>query len=105
LQQAGFNTQIPPATTDLMAKTTIRYPAGQESAAKALQAQVPGVVMVRTHDSSGVMLLLGNNGVQVKSLMSASHTPTGGQTSSSSASSSSSGSASVTTAADAGCIN
>jgi hypothetical protein len=64
--------------------------------------------MVRTHDNSGVTLLLGNNGVQVKSLMSTSQAPTGSsgsQAGSSSASSSSSSGTTVTTAADAGCIN
>jgi LCP family protein required for cell wall assembly len=108
LQQAGFKTQVPASTSDVMAKTTIRYSAGQESAAKALQLQVPGAVMVRTHDNSGVTLLLGNNGVQVKSLMSTSQAPTGSsgsQAGSSSASSSSSSGTTVTTAADAGCIN
>lgn len=106
LQQAGFKTSIPPATTDVLPKTTIRYAPGQESAVKALQAQVPGAVLVRSREVSGVSLVLGDNNVQVKSLMPK---PTTAPSSTSSASSSSSaGSASspaVTTAADAGCID
>lgn len=112
LRKLGFKTTVPPATSDVLAKTTIRYPKGQESAAKALQAQVPGAVMVRSSSVTGVTLLLGNNGVQVKSLMpvkpagSASSSPAaGGSTPASSGSSTSSSAPKVTTAADAGCID
>ncbi len=47
LQAAGFKTEIPPATSDVVAKTLIRYAPGQEAAAKALQVQVPGAVLER----------------------------------------------------------
>jgi LCP family protein required for cell wall assembly len=103
LQQAGFKTQIPPSTSDVLAKTTIRYAPGQESAAKALQAQVPGAVMQSQSGAAGITLLLGNNGVQVKSLMAAAPSqPAGGQATSPA---SPSAAPPVTTAADAGCIN
>jgi LCP family protein required for cell wall assembly len=97
LQAAGFKTQIPPATSDVVAKTMIRYAPGQEAAAKAVQAQVPGAVMERTTEVSTVTLVLGENRVQVKSLMP--------KPSSSSAKPNPSSTPAVTTAADAGCIN
>jgi LCP family protein required for cell wall assembly len=103
LQAAGFKTEIPPASTDVVAKTLIRYAPGQEAAAKALQAQVPGAVLERSPEVSSVTLVLGENKVQVKSLMPPAPKP----------SASASGSVKpgvaatppVTTAADAGCIN
>jgi LCP family protein required for cell wall assembly len=101
LQAAGFKTEIPPASSDVVAKTLIRYAPGQESAAKALQAQVPGAVLEATSEVSSVTLVLGENKVQVKSLMP---TPAPGSASSS-AKPGVSDSPAVTTAADAGCIN
>jgi LCP family protein required for cell wall assembly len=101
LQAAGFKTEIPPASSDVVAKTLIRYAPGQESAAKALQAQVPGAVLEATSEVDSVTLVLGENKVQVKSLMptpapgSASTSPKPGVATS----------PTVTTAADAGCIN
>jgi LCP family protein required for cell wall assembly len=101
LRKAGFKTTIPAATSAVLDKTTIRYPAGQESAAKALQAQVPGAVMSQTTSVSAVTLVLGNNGVQVKSLM-----PAGSSNPAPAPAPATSGSAPVvTTAADGGCIN
>ena len=113
LEQAGFTTTIPPASSDVIARTTIRYPAGQEAAAKAVQQQVPGAVMQQTSDVGGVTLVLGDNGVQVASLMPGG-SPTGatGGSSASPTSGSSSGTsaglpggAELTTAAGAGCVN
>jgi LCP family protein required for cell wall assembly len=101
LQAAGFRTEIPPASSDVVAKTLIRYAPGQEAAAKALQAQVPGAVMEATSEVSSVTLVLGENKVQVKSLMP---TPAPGSASTS-AKPGVSESPTVTTAADAGCIN
>ena len=100
LQAAGFKTEIPPATSDVVAKTTIRYAPGQEAAAKALQAQVPGAVLERTPDVPAVTLVLGENGVQVKSLM-----PKPAPGSSSAKPTPSASTPGVITAADAGCIN
>ncbi len=101
LQAAGFKTVIPPAGTDVVAKTMIRYAPGQEPAAKALLAQVPGAVLERSPDVSAVTLVLGENKVQVKSLM-----PTPDPKPSASGSAKGvTPSPAVTTAADAGCIN
>jgi LCP family protein required for cell wall assembly len=98
LKQLGFTTNVPAPTTDVLDKTTIKYPKGAESAAKAVQAAVPGAVLTQSN-VSGVTLVLGNNGVQVKSLMSASTSATAGSSSSAAA-------GTVTTnAAQAGCIN
>jgi hypothetical protein len=102
LRAAGFKTEIPPASSDVVAKTTIRYAPGQEAAAKALQAQVPGAVMERSAGASSVTLVLGENKVQVKSLMPA---PTPGASAGSSGTTGSASAPAVTTAADAGCIN
>jgi hypothetical protein len=104
LQVAGFKTEIPPASSDVVAKTAIRYAPGQEAAAKALQAQVPGAVMQRTTAVTAVSLVLGENGVQVKSLMPKSSASTG-STSKPGSSVPKSSAPAVTTAADAGCIN
>jgi LCP family protein required for cell wall assembly len=105
LRAAGFKTVIPAPTSDVLAKTTIRYAPGQESAAKALQAEVPGAVMVRSSQVSGVTLLLGNNKVQVKSLMPSKAPVVTTPKSTPNQSASSTTGAAVTTAADAGCIN
>jgi len=103
LQQAGFKTQIPPGTSDVLDKTTIRYAPGQEGAAKALQAQVPAAVLERTNEVGTVTLVLGNNGVQVKSLTRA--TPPSQAQSSTATPAPASSTPPITTAADAGCIN
>ena len=98
LQKLGFKTSIPTPTTDVVDRTVIDYPKGSESAAKAVAAAVPGALLTESTKVSGVTLVLGNNGVQVKSLMPA------GTTSSPSAPASSDGTVS-TNAAQAGCIN
>ena len=72
LRALGFTVSVPPATSDVLAKTTITYPPGSESAAKAVAAAVPGALLVSSKTARGVTLALGNNGIQVKSLMSAS---------------------------------
>jgi hypothetical protein len=101
LKSAGFLTNIPSASQSLVATTTIRYPTGQEGAAKALAAQVPGAVIVRSHEAKNVTLILGGNNLQVKSLMPA--TPT--KNPSKAPPPPASGANTQTTAADAGCIN
>ena len=62
---------MPAATSDVIDKTTIKYPKGAEGAAKAVSAAVPGARLSQSNDVSTVTLLLGNNGIQVKSLMPA----------------------------------
>jgi hypothetical protein len=107
LQALGFKASVPAPTSDVLDRTTIRYRKGEESAAKALQAQVPGAVMERSSAVSGVTLLLGNNGVQVRSLMPAQPTsaPVAPPTTSASTGSGTAGNPSAVSAADAGCIN
>ncbi|MEO7261658.1 MAG: LCP family protein [Jatrophihabitantaceae bacterium] len=102
LRAAGFKTDIPPASSDVVAKTAIRYAPGQEAQAKALQAQVPSAVLERVAGLSSVTLVLGENKVQVKSLMP---TPAPGSSTGGSATPGVSSAPAVTTAADAGCIN
>jgi LCP family protein required for cell wall assembly len=104
LKQLGFTTNVPAPTSDVIDKTTIKYPAGAEGAAKALLAAVPGAVLSQTSDVNSVTLVLGNNGVQVKSLMP---TPKPGSSSAaptSAAPTDTSGTV-TTNAAQAGCIN
>ncbi len=79
LRALGFTVNVPPATSEVQDKTTISYPPGSEAAAKAVAAAVPGAVLVPTKTVTGVVLALGNNGIQVKTLMhrpGASATPT-----------------------------
>jgi LCP family protein required for cell wall assembly len=101
LARLGFTTKVPAATSDVLDKTTIKYPKGAEGAAKALSAAVPGAVLTQSNDVSTVTLLLGNNGIQVKSLMPAKSSTA----KSPSASASSSVPAGTINAASAGCIN
>ncbi|MEO6703473.1 MAG: LCP family protein, partial [Jatrophihabitantaceae bacterium] len=104
LGKLGFTTTVPAPTSAVIDKTTIKYPKGAEAAAKAVQAVVPGAVMSQTNEVSVVTLVLGNNGVQVKSLMAAR--PSTGSASGSAASTPPSSSGTViTNAATPGCIN
>lgn len=50
-------------STDTTARTTVEYPAGKESAAKAVLAVVPHAIAVATPDVKRVTLVLGTNGV------------------------------------------
>jgi LCP family protein required for cell wall assembly len=112
LKSLGFTATIPPATSTILDKTTIEYPPGSESAAKAVENVVPGAVMQSDSSVSGVVLALGNNGVQVKTLTksSGSSTPSASAASAASAASSAgSGSPTAPTVNTAnqasGCIN
>ncbi|HEX2902136.1 MAG TPA: LCP family protein [Jatrophihabitans sp.] len=108
LQKLGFKTVVPAPTSDVEAKTLIKYPKGDESAAKAVAAAVPGAVLTQASDVQSVTLVLGNNGIQVKSLMPV-QPPAGGSssaaTSSGSPASSSPDGTTTINAAQAGCIN
>lgn len=53
------------ASPDVSSSTSIEYPAGQESQAKALAAVVPGATVVSSRDVSVVTLILGNDGATV----------------------------------------
>lgn len=102
LQKLGFQTTVPPATSAVEAKTLIKYPKGSEAAAAAVLAAVPGAVLTQASDVSSVTLVLGNNRIEVKSLMPAKPT----SPSSSAAPTPAASDGTVTTnAAQAGCIN
>lgn len=103
LQKLGFKTTVPAPTSDVEAKTLIKYPKGDEAAAKAVAAAVPGAVLTQSTDVQSVTLVLGNNGIQVKSLMPAK--ASGAATGSASAAPSSTDGTVTTNAAQVGCIN
>jgi LCP family protein required for cell wall assembly len=63
LAALGFKTGTP-GTASTTAATTIEYPPGSESAAKAVAAHVPGATVSATTSVSGVTLVLGTDGVQ-----------------------------------------
>ena len=58
----GFVTDEPASGT-LQAATTIEYPAGQEAAAKAVAAYLPGAAAVESADVTGVTVVLGSDGI------------------------------------------
>ena len=105
LRKLGFKTTVPPATTDVVQKTTIEYPPGADTAARAVAKVVPGAALSQSDGVRAVTLVLGNDGVQVPAAGSS-----GGSSGSSSATGQSSAPASAshpvtTNAAQAGCIN
>ncbi|MDQ1720467.1 MAG: hypothetical protein QOI26_201 [Pseudonocardiales bacterium] len=105
LQKLGFKTVVPDPTSDVEAKTLIKYPKGSEAAAKAVTAAVPGAVLTQATDVQAVTLVLGNNGIQVKSLMPAKSTTASTAAGSASPTPTSSDGTVTTNAAQAGCIN
>jgi LCP family protein required for cell wall assembly len=64
LAQLGFTTATP-GTVAAQSTTTIEYPTGMESAAKALAAAVPKAALQPTSSVSGVTLVLGTDGTHV----------------------------------------
>lgn len=69
LRALGFTVTIPAPTSAVQDRTTISYPPGSEAAAKAVAGAVPGAVLVPNRTLTGVVLTLGNDGIQVRSLM------------------------------------
>jgi LCP family protein required for cell wall assembly len=67
LRAARFHVDVVDST-EPMADTTIEYPNGAQSAAKAVAAQVPGAALAETSSVAKVTLVLGDNGVQAKTL-------------------------------------
>ena len=67
LRTVGFHVDAVDST-DPTAATTVEYPDGAQSAAKAVAARVPGAQLARTNSVRKVTLVLGSNGVQVKGL-------------------------------------
>jgi LCP family protein required for cell wall assembly len=105
LKQLGFNTNVPQGEPDALIATTIRYAPGLEGAANTLAAQIPGAKLVRSRQVQNVTLILGSNGLQVKSLMPVASTPTPPKSTQPQATPSASSGAGQTTAATGGCIN
>ena len=60
----GFLT-AEPETSDVATTTTIEYPAGMESAAKAVAAYLPGATAVESATATGVRVVLGSDGITV----------------------------------------
>ncbi len=58
----GFLT-TEPDSADIQTLTTISYPAGQEAAAKALAAYVPGAVVIESSAVTALTLTLGSDGL------------------------------------------
>jgi LCP family protein required for cell wall assembly len=76
LKKLGFKVDVIDST-DSSAKTLLEYPAGQQSAAKAAQAVVPGAVLTLTSTVKRVTLVLGTDGREVRGLSSTATTTTG----------------------------
>ncbi|MDM7888161.1 LCP family protein [Curtobacterium sp. RHCJP20] len=64
LTARGFQVGTP-GSSDTTQKTQVQYPAGQEAQAKAVAAEVPGAVAVRSTSVTGVTLVLGSDGITV----------------------------------------
>jgi LCP family protein required for cell wall assembly len=62
LASFGFLT-VAPASTETSATTSIQYPAGQEGAAKAVAAYLPGAAVVASTTVSQVTVVLGSDGL------------------------------------------
>ncbi|MDP9118008.1 MAG: LCP family protein [Actinomycetota bacterium] len=71
LKALGFDVNTVDSTA-ATAATTIEYPAGAQSKAKAVAAAVNGAKLVLTSTVTRVTLILGSNGVQVNGLAGAS---------------------------------
>jgi LCP family protein required for cell wall assembly len=67
LKTLGFKIDVVDSAQNDAAATTIEYPPGGQSGAKALAAAVPGAKVIQTSSVKRVTLVLGANGVQVKS--------------------------------------
>ncbi len=70
LRKAGFHVDTVDSA-DQTAATTVEFPPGRESQAKAVAAAVPGARLERTGSAQRVTLVLGTNRIQAKSLMTA----------------------------------
>jgi hypothetical protein len=62
LASFGFLT-VAPASTETSAATSIQYPAGQEGAAKAVAAYLPGAAVAASTTVSQVTVVLGSDGL------------------------------------------
>lgn len=104
LRSLGFHTNTVDST-DATAATTIEYPPGSESQAKAVAAVVKGAQLVQTSSISRVTLILGSNGVQVAGLAAANSPPAHPTTAAASHGATSRSAAPVPSPGSLGCIN
>jgi hypothetical protein len=104
LAALGFKTGTP-GSTSTTATTTIEYPAGMESAAKAVAAHVPGATVTATSGISGVTLVLGTDGVQASSASAGAGSASGSSGSGSSSAPAPTPSSPAKTYAQGACIN
>jgi LCP family protein required for cell wall assembly len=82
LRHAGF-TVATVDSTETATATTVEYPPGQQSAAKAVAAAVPGATFVQTDSVHRVTLVLGTDGHEARGAASAAATPSPSASSSS----------------------
>ena len=82
LRHAGF-TVATVDSTEAATATTVEYPPGQQSAAKAVAAAVPGATFVQTDSVHRVTLVLGTDGHEARGAASAATTPSPSASSSS----------------------
>ena len=74
LRNAGFTVDTVDSA-DPIAATTVEYPDGMQSQAKAVRNAVPGAALVKMSTVRRVTLVLGTNGVQARSLGKVAGTP------------------------------
>jgi LCP family protein required for cell wall assembly len=79
LDGLGFSTTVQAGSVST-SLTTIVYPAGQEAAAKAVAAVVPGALVARSDSVRQVTLTLGADGLRVTAPRTAGPAPSGGGT-------------------------
>jgi LCP family protein required for cell wall assembly len=109
LRQLGFNASVL-IGPDVSDTTSIEYPSGLESGAKALAQYVPGATVVMSSAVTKVTLVLGNDGLKVNANPGAAAAPSSKPATSSAPATTSAPAAtskdpSTSTAGDAGCIN
>jgi LCP family protein required for cell wall assembly len=76
LRKDGFRVETVDSSSSSQSGTQIEYPAGKQSAAKAVLAVVPGAQTVLTASVKRVTLVLGSDGRQVRGLASTVNTST-----------------------------
>ena len=65
LRALGFGVDVVDSAPDLASTTVVEYRPGQQPAAKAVQARVPGAQLIETSSVSRVTLVLGSDGTRV----------------------------------------
>jgi LCP family protein required for cell wall assembly len=68
LRRLGFHVDVIDSTASTVRTSLVDYPPGQQSAAKAVAAEAPGIKLVETNSVKRVTLVLGTDGRQVSGL-------------------------------------